>query len=214
MKHLLIAIGLIVLAGCAGKTKDEPIAELSICANGECVPAQQAYSRELLFTHLEALLQANEGVNIPICVAKPHDKTCINEDVCYLVMGGIVPGSGCAQHLTFTNVRSSDTAAINMDTTMPLSFIGTKVSCGSAVSRISVISINEVTLALDAYHCSWMVMGQMSATFSFRVESIDIEKGVLAGYWRHGVSGTGNGRGAGYALLTFTNNVGWKETAL
>ena len=213
MKFILAVISLMVLVGCAGNRKEQSIEVLSICSEGVCVAAQRDYSQEQMFMNLEAFIKANEGLDTPICVASPDSKICSKEKVCYLVMGGLIPGSGCAKSLTFSNVAATESASIEFETTMPLSFIGTKVSCGSAVSRFSVNSINEVTLELDAYHCSWMVIGQMQATFSFRVESIDIDKGVLGGYWKHGVTGTGNGRGTGYALLTFRNNIDWTKSS-
>jgi hypothetical protein len=48
-----------------------------------------------------------------------------------------------------------------------------------------------------------MVVGTMSATFNFAVDSLDFNRGEIGGYWSHAVSGTGNGRGSGYAILQF-----------
>ena len=43
----------------------------------------------------------------------------------------------------------------------------------------------------------------MTTTFSFAVESVDLDRGRLGGYWAHAVAGTGNGKGSGYAVIQF-----------
>jgi hypothetical protein len=46
-------------------------------------------------------------------------------------------------------------------------------------------------------------VGTMSATFTMALDSLDLDRGQIGGYWSHAVKGTGNGRGSGYAVLKF-----------
>jgi hypothetical protein len=77
------------------------------------------------------------------------------------------------------------------------------VACKATAATLSVHSPDEISLEFEPRFCAWMVVGTMSATFNFAVDSLDFNRGQIGGYWSHAVSGTGNGRGSGYAILQF-----------
>lgn len=47
----------------------------------------------------------------------------------------------------------------------------------------------------------------MSASFNFMIDSVDFDHGRLGGFWKHGVTGTGIGRGEGYTLIQFPRSM-------
>jgi len=203
----LIMMSLVVSCS-SNKALKNPVKEVNICAAEKCKPVTQTYSSEQLLSNFEDLIKRNETHEIPICSADAKTHRCTSEKVCYFVLGGLLPGNGCADNLTFNEVtKGQATNQINMKTVMPLSFISTRVSCDAAVTTLSVKTVNEISIELEPYHCSWMVMGQMKAKFSFFVDWIDKEHGQIGGYWNHSVTGTGNGSGSGYAILKFPNNL-------
>lgn len=210
MIHGLLLMPLALLfAGCASKTPQTAIKEISLCSTNKCSPIS---STTPLMTSVHQLIKTNENNNIPICVADPKTHTCKSEKVCYFVLGGLLPGNGCAEKLMFSDVATQQTnAPLNMKTNMPLSFVSTKVSCDAAVTTLAARSANEIVIELEPYHCSWMLVGQMKAKFSFYIDSINIDNGQIAGYWAHSVAGTGNGSGSGYAILSFPKNITWNK---
>ena len=205
-----IIVILLAVSCSSNKVLKNPVKEVNICTTAQCKPVTQVYSPEQLLNHFHQLIKLNETQKIPICSADEKSHTCKSEKVCYFVLGGLLPGNGCADNLIFNEVVKSQTAnQINMKTVMPLSFISTGVSCDVAATTLSVKTLNEISIELEPYHCSWMVMGQMKAKFSFFVDWIDREHGQIGGYWNHSVTGTGNGSGSGYAILKFPKNVSW-----
>ena len=210
-----IIISSFFITSCSSnKALQNPVKEVTVCSAAKCLPATQTYSSEKLLRIFQELIKANDAQKIPICSADAKSHTCKSEKVCYLVLGGLLPGNGCAENLIFSEIESSNTEPqINMKTVMPLSFIGTNVSCASAETRLSIKSANEISIELKPYHCSWMVMGQMRASFSFFVDWIDKDRGQVGGHWNHSVAGTGNGRGSGYAILKFPKNISWNTLA-
>lgn len=48
-------------------------------------------------------------------------------------------------------------------------------------------------------------MGVMTAQLDFHIDWIDLDSYQIGGYWAHSVKGTGNGRGSGYMILTFSD---------
>ncbi|HSC66889.1 MAG TPA: hypothetical protein VLC79_04310 [Cellvibrio sp.] len=197
------------------KTKQKPdplkVEQINICAGERCMRADKAYSTEALLTQLHQLFKANEGGQIGFCKADKTTRECKKKKVCHFVMGGIIPGSGCANGISFHAPEVNlQTAEISMKADMPLTFIKTPLACTTAESSLSIRSANDIRLELKPHFCSWMAVGAMSAKFSFAVDFINLERGEIGGYWKHSVKGTGLGSGSGYLLLQFPNNIAWQ----
>lgn len=195
------------------KQKSDPlkVEQINICSGEQCLPADKAYTTEALLTQFQQLFKTNEGAQIGFCKADNKTRECKAKKVCHFVMGGIIPGSGCAKGISFHAPEvNSQTAEINMTADMPLTFIKTPLACATAESRLSIRSANDIRLELKPHFCSWMVVGAMSAKFSFAVDFINLERGEIGGYWKHSVKGTGLGSGSGYLLLQFPTNIAWQ----
>lgn len=184
--------------------------EVSICSAASCVAAEQIYSPEQLFAQIEQLLSLNASEKITMCTADTQTRSCKSPKVCHFVLGGIIPGNGCSKSLTFSEVEKTEQAKqLAMKAHMPLTFIGTPLRCNIAASTLSIGSVNDISLQIKPHFCSWMLVGAMTAKLDFTVESINRERGEIAGYWQHSVRGTGNGSGSGYLLLKFPKNIVW-----
>ncbi len=208
---ITLVVALCGLCSCATTTL--PViasTDVSICSTDRCVAAGPAYNRDAVLQDLHQLLLANEGLVVSMCEGDKTSRLCKSHHVCHFVLGGILPGNGCSKSLTFSNVEWQEASAdISMQTKMPLTFIGTPVKCVIAPSTISVNTEDGIRLELQPHFCSWMVVGAMTAKLELSVESINIERGEIAGYWKHSVTGTGNGRGSGYLILKFSKNIDW-----
>lgn len=183
---------------------------VSICSGESCTPAGERYSAEQLFNKLEQLLSLNINEKISMCAADTQTRYCKSQRICHFVLGGIIPGPGCSKSLTFSELeKSAEAARLSMKAHMPLTFIGTPLLCNIATSTLSIESINDISLQVNPHFCSWMLVGAMTAKLDFTVESINLDRGEIAGYWQHSVKGTGYGRGSGYLLLKFPKNITW-----
>lgn len=193
-----------LLAGCAAIPQQSAVKEVRICAAENCATAARNYSSAQLAAAFQQLLQANAGEKVTLCDSDPKTRTCESVGICQFVLGGILPGNGCAQGIVFSEVAAGkQPGQLEMKADMPLTFIWTPVACATASATLSVRSPDEIALEFQPRFCSWMVVGTMSASFNIAVDSIDLERGQVGGYWSHAVTGTGNGRGSGYTLLQF-----------
>ena len=198
------------MASCASTAKQNTVKEIYLCSNEKCALADKQYSTEQLLQGFKELLQTNVDVEVPMCNADPKTRTCKSTKVCHLVLGGLLPGNGCSKNLIFSDINKDEQSTqLNMKTKMPLTFIGTPVQCTTAASTLSVNSTNDISLQLKSHFCSWMVVGAMTVQLDFAVESINLDKGEIGGYWKHTVRGTGNGNGSGYLVLKFPKNIAW-----
>jgi uncharacterized protein YceK len=201
---LVAAAAALLLSGCAAIPQQSAVKEVHICNTENCATVDQKYSAGQLLAGFQKLLKANEGEKVTICDSDPKTRACESVGICQFVLGGILPGNGCSQSMVFSEIAKGKQAdQLSLKADMPLTFIWTPVECAATAATLSVRSPDEISLEFQPRFCAWMVVGTMSATFNFAVESIDMSHGQIGGYWSHAVKGTGNGRGSGYALLKF-----------
>jgi hypothetical protein len=202
---LIMAAG---LAGCATNPLLHAAKPVLVCAAEECSEAGQRYSANQLLYALDRLFQANDGAGMKFCNSDPVSRICTDNDVGYFILGGIIPGRGSSSSGKVSQVKlDAENQSIRYVMAMNLWFLGIPLVCADHDAVLAVNSVYDVTITDNSYLCNWMVTGIMTASFSFVIDSIDFDQGRLGGYWKHGVTGTGNGRGQGYALIEFPKSM-------
>lgn len=202
---------LLLMAGLAGCATTSPVDEkkiIQVCVAKECSPAGLRYSSDQLLHALDQLFLANDGVEMQFCDSDPVSRVCTGDDVGYFILGGFIPGRGSSSSGKVSQVKlDAANQSIHYVMAMNLRFLGLPLICADHNAVLSVNSVHSVTITDNSYLCTWMVMGIMTASFGFEIDSVDLDHGQLGGYWKHGVTGTGNGRGHGYALIKFKNTM-------
>ena len=200
----VVVAAAMLLSGCAAIPQQHAVKEVHICGAEGCTTVDHKYSTAQLLTGFQRLLKANEGEKVTICDSNPKTHTCESVGICQFVLGGFIPGNGCAEDIVFSEIAMGDQPGqTRLKANMPITFIWTPVVCETASATLSVHSPGEIYMEFKPRFCNWMVVGNMSATFNFAVESLDLSRGVIGIYWSHAVAGGGNGRGSGYAVLRF-----------
>ncbi len=208
MKRMTMVVAVLLVSGCTALPQKHAVKEVRICGAESCDAAERKYSVSQLLAGFEQLLKANEGEKVTICSSSPKTRACESVGACQFVLGGIIPGNGCSQNMVFSEiVTGKQPGQIDLKADMPLTFIWTPVYCATATAALSVHSVDEISLDLQPRFCNWMALGPMVATFNFAVESIDLNRGQIGGYWSHAVKGGGNGRGSGYLVLKFPRSM-------
>lgn len=200
LRHIAV-LGSLLLAACAGTPQLAEVKEVYVCAAGECGPASQRYSAGEMLRGLYELIKQNEGTEYVICNSTPEGRNCDSEGAGYFVMGGPIPGRGSQSRGKYTDTRM-DTAnnTITLVVNNHLMFIGVSLACADTKRTIKVRSADEIVMADEPYYCNWAGVGNMTATWNFVMDYLDLDKGRIGGYWQHAVAGTGGGQGSGYAI--------------
>jgi hypothetical protein len=200
----LAASGIGLLAGCAGDPQIHEVKEIYVCAAEECGTAGQSFTANQILNAIYQLIKRNDGKDFRICASDPKTRSCVSEGVGYFVQGGPFPGLGTTASGNLHDVKlDAPNQVITATMSSYLRFLGVPLVCVPHASTISVRSADEITISDSPYYCNWMAVGNMTASFSFAVESVDLDKGRLGGYWAHGVAGVANGKGSGYAIIEF-----------
>lgn len=195
---------LLLLGGCAGAPQVHEVKEVYLCAVDQCGPASRGYSSGEVLQGLYRLFKANEGKEFKVCESDIQTRNCASVGLSYFVQGGPIPGVGSQSSGVMTEVKLDPaTQAVKSNMASHLRFIGVPLACASHPSTALVRSPDEITITDDPYFCNWMAVGNMTASFSFAVESLDLDKGRLGGYWSHAVAGNAAGKGGGYGVIEF-----------
>ena len=202
-RHAVVFVA-VVLAACAGTPQLAEVKEVTVCAAGECGPASQRYTATEMLAGLYQLLKRSEGREFTLCESDPAGRHCASEGVGYFVMGGPIPGRGSQRRGRYAQVQlDAASHAVTATASNQLLFIGTPLACADTRHTLTVRSADEIVGADENYYCNWAGVGNMTASFNYVVDYVDLDKGRLGGYWQHGVAGTGAGKGAGYAIMQF-----------
>ena len=203
-RSIEISFVAVILAGCAGAPQLYEVKTVYTCAAEECGQAGQKFSAGQMLRALHKLIVAKDGQEYKVCASDPKTRNCESEGVGYFVMGGPIPGRGAQASGRMSGaVLDAATQQVNYRMAANLTFNGTPLACVEHDSKVMVRSADEISIEDAPYFCNWMAVGNMTTTFSFAVESVDLDRGRLGGYWAHAVAGTGNGKGSGYAVIQF-----------
>jgi hypothetical protein len=88
-----------LLVGCAAIPQQSAVKEVRICGTADCDTSGHKYSTGQLVAGFQQLLKANEGEKATICSSDPKTRTCESVGICQFVLGGILPGNGCAKSI-------------------------------------------------------------------------------------------------------------------
>ena len=209
---------LVVLAavsgGCTTTPQRSEASPVRVCAAGECDDGKRYAVNQLLHA-IGRLFQVNDGADIKFCSADPETRVCTGDDVGYFVLGGLIPGRGASSSGKISHVAiDAENQVIHYVMAMHLSFLGTPLVCADHDAALTARSVSDLTIVDNSYYCNWLGVGNMTASFSVAIDSVDFDQGRIGGYWKHGVTGTGNGRGHGYALILFPESMPRSENWL
>lgn len=175
---------------------------VQVCATNDCGLTGKGYSVQQVLGALHRLLSANDGLEYKLCESDKRSRQCIAENVGHTVFALVLPGQGTQSSGTIRSPQLSPSGdVIRLRKSDPKQFSGSDVTCSDHGGAITANASGEIVLIDEPYSCRWGLFGVMTAEFSFAIESIDLEKGRITGFWAHKLTGTGHGSGTGFAAL-------------
>ena len=200
----LIIMVAILMAGCAGTVRIDRVKTVTLCVDGTCRPLDNTTDITALRGALYRLFKAGEGGRYIACQSSPDSRTCTSEGLSHYVQGGPIPGVGTLRGMEIEEVGyDPSTERIVAVVDPDMTFIGTPLITTRHKTVLTVDAINRVTLIDADSYTNWMIVGNQILSFNFAADYIDIDRGILGGWYGWGVTGIGTGGGSGYTLLTF-----------
>lgn len=194
----------LILSGCAGTIQLEKVDSVTLCMGGSCQPVDNHTDLTALRGALYRLLKSGQGGAYKSCSSSPTRRECSSQGLTHYVQGGPIPGFGTLTGMEIEEVGYDPSVQAIVAVVDPdMYFIGTPLLTSKHKTVLSVEGPDRITLIDQNSITNWMAVGTQVFSFNFAVDYINLDRGMLGGWYGWGVTGIGTGGGNGYALLNF-----------
>ena len=173
-----------------------------ICRDFNCTRLNVRITRTFLFNSLANMLQTNQHSRLFICEADPFSRSCLQSGISFPIRAGIanamvkIPKATVSQ--TFLSPGLSRASA---DISYEMFINGIQRVCEPTVMDIAVPNNAQATLSNREFSCNLTSDGVANVSLLFNIDYIDLDYGLIGGYYSLGVQGSAQGSGSGYMVF-------------
>lgn len=173
-----------------------------ICRNFGCTRLNDKITRSFLFNSLANMFMMNAHSRVYICEADPFSRDCLQSGISFPVRSGIANAMVKIPKATISQVSTS-TGLSKATVGMTYDFLvnGINRMCEPTIMDIMVPVNSEAILSNREFSCNMTSDGISSVSLIVSLDYIDLDYGILGGYYSLGMQGPTTGGGTGYALF-------------
>ena len=173
-----------------------------ICRNFGCTKLNDRITRTFLFNSLANMFMMNAHSRVYICEADPFSRDCLQSGISFPVRSGIANALVKIPKATISQVNVS-TGLSKATVGMTYEFLVNGVSriCEPTVMDIVIPINSQATLSNREFTCNMTSDGLSNVSLLVSIDYIDLDYGILGGYYSLGMQGPTTGGGTGYALF-------------
>jgi hypothetical protein len=173
-----------------------------ICRNFGCTRLNDRITRSFLFNSLANMFMMNAHSRVYICEADPFSRDCLQSGISFPVRSGIANAMVKIPKATISQVSTS-TGLSKATVGMTYDFLvnGIDRKCEPTIMDIVVPVNSEAILSNREFACNMTSDGISSVSLNISLDYIDLDYGILGGYYSLGMQGPTTGGGTGYALF-------------
>ena len=173
-----------------------------ICRDFNCTRLNNRITRTFLFNSLSNMFLTNMHSRLYICEADPFSRSCLQSGISFPVRSGIANALVKIPKATISQVNLS-TGLSRATATVNYEFLinGVKRTCEPTIMDIAVPNNTQATLINREFSCNLTSDGNSSVSILINLDYIDLDYGILGGYYSIGTQGSTSGGGTGYALF-------------
>jgi len=173
-----------------------------ICRNFGCTRLNDRITRTFLFNSLANMFMMNAHSRLYICEADPFSRDCLQSGISFPVRTGIANALIKIPKATISQVNVS-TGLSKATVGMTYEFLvnGIDRKCEPTVMDIMVPINSQATLSNREFTCNMTSDGLSNVSLLVSIDYIDLDYGILGGYYSLGMQGPTTGGGTGYALF-------------
>ncbi len=173
-----------------------------ICRNFGCTRLNDRITRTFLFNSLANMFMVNAHSRLYICEADPFSRDCLQSGISFPVRSGIANALVKIPKATISQVNLS-TGLSKATVGMTYEFLvnGIDRQCEPTIMDIVVPVNSQATLSNREFTCNMTSDGLSNVSLMVSVDYIDLDYGIIGGYYSLGMQGPTTGGGTGYALF-------------
>lgn len=173
-----------------------------ICRNFGCTRLNDKITRTFLFNSLVNTFMVNAHSRMYICEADPFSRDCLQSGISFPVRSGIANAMIKIPKATISQVNVStglSRATVNMTYEMLVN--GMSRVCEPTVMDLMIPNNSSAMLSNREFTCNMTSDGLSNVSLLVNLDYIDLDYGILGGYYSLGMQGPTTGGGTGYALF-------------
>ena len=173
-----------------------------ICRNFGCTRLNERITRSFLFNSLTNMFLMNAHSRVYICEADPFSRDCLQSGISFPVRSGIANAMVKIPKATISQVSTS-TGLSKATVGMTYEFLvnGIDRVCEPTIMDIVVPVNSDALLSNREFACNMTSDGISSVSLILSIDYIDLDYGIIGGYYSLGMQGPTTGGGTGYALF-------------
>ncbi len=173
-----------------------------ICRNFGCTRLNDRITRTFLFNSLANMFMMNAHSRVYICEADPFSRDCLQSGISFPVRSGIANALVKIPKATISQVNVS-TGLSKATVGMTYEFLvnGIDRQCEPTIMDIMVPVNSQATLSNREFACNMTSDGMSAVSLMVSLDYIDLDYGIMGGYYSLGMQGPTTGGGTGYALF-------------
>ena len=173
-----------------------------ICRNFGCTRLNDKITRTFLFNSLVNMFMMNAHSRLYICEADPFSRDCVQSGLSFPIRAGIANALVKIPKATISQVNVStglSRATINM--TYELLINGMSRVCEPTIMDLVIPNNSSAILSNREFTCNMTSDGFSNISLMLNLDYIDLDYGILGGYYSLGTEGRTTGGATGYALF-------------
>ncbi|MDR1071105.1 MAG: hypothetical protein LBL21_00475, partial [Rickettsiales bacterium] len=173
-----------------------------VCRDYGCTKLNDRITRAFLFNSLSNMFIMNSHSRINICEADPFSRACLQSGISFPVRAGIASALVKIPRATVNNVTlSTGLSKATVGITYDFLVNGIGVRCEPTTADIVVPANTNAMLTNREFTCNMTTDGLTNVSLLINLDYIDLDYGILGGYYSFGLQGPTAGGGTGYALF-------------
>ena len=148
------------------------------------------------------MFMQNDYSRVYICEAHPFSRDCLKSGISFPVRSGIANAMAKIPKATISQVYVS-TGLSKATVGMTYEFLvnGINRVCEPTIMDIVIPVNSQATLSNREFSCNMTSDGYSNISLMVSIDYIDLDYGILGGYYSLGMQGPTTGGGTGYALF-------------
>lgn len=173
-----------------------------ICRDFNCTRLNNRITRTFLFNSLATMLMTNAHSRLYICEADPFSRSCLQSGISFPVRSGVANAIAKIPKATISQVNlSRGLSRANVSINYEMLINGIQRVCEPTEMNISVPNNSQATLTSREFSCNFTSDGTANISILFSIDYIDLDYGLIGGYYSVGVQGATIGGGSGYLVF-------------
>ena len=173
-----------------------------VCRDHGCTKLNDRITRTFLFNSLSNMFILNSRSRMSICEADPFARACLQSGISFPVRAGIASALVKIPRAAINNVNlSPGLSKATVGITYEFLVNGIGVRCEPTSADIVVPANTNAMLMNREFACNMTTDGLTNVSLLINLDYIDLDYGILGGYYSFGLQGPTAGGGTGYALF-------------